>query len=286
MPYGTVNGAKLHYHVTGRGIPLIFVHPPLLNQQIFNYQKAQLADSFNIITFDIRGHGLSPYSEAPVTYTLIAEDMRQLLHDLGIRQAVACGYSTGGGVALQAMLTYPDVFIGGVMISAMPEVSDWFLSARIRLAEGISRLKGKRLLGGAVGWGNADMSLTFQNLYKGAIEGDIRNIRQYYSASRSFSCTDRLPGVKQPVLLLYGKEDTSFHRYARLMDEKLPDSTLVYVEGAGHQLPTKAPRTCNRLMEEWVRRHFGGGEVREAADYMGDHAQEHELGKEADHLSY
>lgn len=256
MPFAMVNGTTLHYHETGHGLPIVFIHPPLLNQEIFNYQKAQLADSYRIITFDIRGHGLSPYSPQPIAYPLIAEDIRQLLDFLDIRQAVVCGYSTGGTIALEAMLAYPDRFAGGVLLSAMSQVSDWLLKSRIRLASGMSGLKLKRLLGGGIGWGNSDMSQTFGNLYKGAVQGDSRNIRQYYSYSLGYSCTHRLHAAKQPVLLLYGQEDTAFHRYARILEERLPNSELVFIEKVAHQLPTKAPRALHRLLDQWMKRHF------------------------------
>lgn len=258
MPMAYVNGTRLHYHVEGRGIPLVFIHPPLLNQQVFNYQKAQLSDSYKIITFDIRGHGLSESSAAPVTYPLVVEDIRQLLEHLDVREAVICGYSSGGGIALEALLTHPRIFTGGILISTMPEASDWLLKSRIRLASGLTRLKAKRILGGFVSWGNADMSLTFNNLYRGAVEGDSRNIQQYYAYSLDYSCTDQLPSIRQPVLLLYGEENAAFHRYARLLEARLPDGDLVFVEKASHQLPTKAPRTMNRLVDQWVSKRFGG----------------------------
>lgn len=258
MPFAPVNGTKLHYHVSGDGMPIVFIHPPLLNLQNFNYQKAQLSDRYKVITFDIRGHGHSPYSEKPVTYPLIAEDIRQLLDFLHIREAVLCGYSTGASIALEAMLVYPDRFPGAVLVSAVSETSDWLLKGRVRLASGLSRLKAKRLLGGAVGWTNADMSQTFGNLYRGAVNGDIRNVRQYYEYSLNYSCSDRLTFIKQPVLLLYGKEDTSFHRYAKILDERLPNRDLIFIEGVKHQIPTRAPRTMNRLLGQWMERHFTG----------------------------
>jgi pimeloyl-ACP methyl ester carboxylesterase len=101
MPKANVNGTILHYHVHGRGTPIVFIHPPLLNRAVFRYQEVQLTDPFQVITFDIRGHGFSPPSETPLTYTLIAEDIKALLDHLNIRQAYLCGYSTGGGIALE-----------------------------------------------------------------------------------------------------------------------------------------------------------------------------------------
>jgi pimeloyl-ACP methyl ester carboxylesterase len=257
MPHASVNGTRLHYHVTGDGMPIVFVHPPLLNLEVFNYQKAQLADKYKVITFDIRGHGHSHYSDAKVTYPLIAEDIKQLLDFLEIDEAVVCGYSTGAGIAMEAMLTHPERFAGGVFISGFSETSDWYNKGRIKLASGLSKLKAKRLLSGAIGWTNSDMNITFHNVYKGAVNGDSRNIRQYYQESHKYSCTDQLDEIKQPVLLLYGKDDEKYHRYARILDDRLPNSDLIFIEGVAHQIPTKAPRTMNRLLSQWMERHFG-----------------------------
>lgn len=258
MPFAAVNGTRLHYHVTGRGLPILFIHPPLLNQANFNYQRAQLSDRYKIITFDIRGHGRSSASKAPITYPLITEDMKQLLDFLEVKQAVVCGYSTGGSAALEALLTYPDHFIGGVLLSGMSEVSDWKLRNKIRLGSALASLRAKRVLSGVVGWGNADMNKTFENLYKGAIQGNIQNIRQYYSYSLKYRCTHRLQEINQPVLLLYGDQDAGFFRYADILHKGLPHNTLHYIKGVSHQIPTKAPRSMARLVDRWVREHFGG----------------------------
>lgn len=256
MPHASVNGTRLHYHVTGDGMPIVFIHPPLLNLEVFNYQKAQLADHFKLVTFDIRGHGQSPYSEAKVTYPLIAEDIKQLCDFLELQEVVLCGYSTGAAVAMEAMLTYPDRFVGGVFISGFSETTDLFNKALSNLASGLSKVKAKRLLSGTIGWSNSDMNITFHNLYQGAVNGDIRNIHQYYFAGRKYSCTDRLDEIKQPVLLLYGKKDMRYFRYAKILNERLPIRDLIFIEDVAHQLPTKAPRTMNRLLTQWMERHF------------------------------
>lgn len=258
MPIASVNGTKLHYHVTGDGMPLIFVHPPLLNQEIFNYQVAQLSDLYKVVTFDIRGHGQSISSDTPLTYPLIAEDMKQLLNFLEIKEAVVCGYSTGGAIALEAMLTYPDRFIGGILISGQSEISGRVTRTRAFIAKNLTRLKAKRILSGLVGWSNADMNVTFNNLYKGAVNGSSKNIRQYYNYSLDYSCTNRLDAIDQPVLLLYGKNDTEFRKYAKILDERLRNRDLIFIEGVGHQIPTKAPRTLHRLLNQWMERHFTG----------------------------
>ncbi|UWE02462.1 alpha/beta fold hydrolase [Laceyella sacchari] len=83
MPLIEANGTRLHYHLAGQGPALVFIHPPLITSAVFRYQIAELTTSFRVLTFDIRGHGASDPSPTPLTYPLIAEDIRQLLNKLG-----------------------------------------------------------------------------------------------------------------------------------------------------------------------------------------------------------
>ncbi|UJF32270.1 alpha/beta fold hydrolase [Paenibacillus hexagrammi] len=253
MPFAHVNGTSLHYHSTGKGIPIIFIHPPLMTSQTFNYQKAQLSDEFRVITFDIRGHGLSNPSERTFTYSLIVEDMRQLMNYLDIKEAYVCGYSTGGSIALEALLAYPKQFIGGIIVSGMSEVNDTYNKSRIWLAAQMERNQIlHKLLARAVSIGNADMELTYQNLYGSALRGERANAQQYYAYSMRYNCTDRLKYIDQPTLLIYGQKDTSFSRYAHLLHDKLPNSSLYFIKDAPHQVPIKNPYRMNDLIRLWV----------------------------------
>lgn len=253
MPIIEVNGIKLHYHVKGKGMPIIFVHPPLLTMENFNYQIAQLSDLFQVITFDMRGHGHSEPSDQPLTYPLIVEDMLRLLDALGVSECYVCGYSTGGSIALEAMLSYPGRFIGGIVISGMSEMTDWYNIARLGLAVGMSSIRAKKLLSAAICYGNSDMSQTYMNLYRGAIHGNVYNMKQYYAYSMKYNCTAKLKRIKQPVLLLYGQKNKSFYRYAELLQRELPNASLHFLSGVSHQLPTKAPNRVNRLIRTWVQ---------------------------------
>jgi pimeloyl-ACP methyl ester carboxylesterase len=253
MPEAIVNGIRLHYQVTGEGTPIVFLHPPLLTGETFNYQKYQLSDEFQIITYDMRGHGSSEYSRTPLTYPLLVEDLKQLLDLLGIKQAYLCGYSTGGQLALAAMLTWPERFLGGILISGAPGITDWYNRFRLSLAEAISRLSLKRLLCSAISFGNADAVQTFMQLYGHACKGHIRNLGQYYACSKDYSCTSLLQQIKAPVLLIFGGKDRSFHRYAHLLHRQLNDSTLYMIRNSKHQIPLKAAKEMNLLVRNWVK---------------------------------
>ncbi len=176
MPFLSVNGISLHYHVSGNGTPILCIHPPLLTGENFNYQKAQLSDRYKIITFDIRGHGASAPSKQTVTYPLIVEDMKSLLDALNIEKAYLLGYSTGGSIALEAMLTYPDRFVGSIIVSGMSEFRDFYNKFRLKLAAVLSNRFTKRLIAAAITWGNSDMAYTRK---KSVYECDARFHSKY-----------------------------------------------------------------------------------------------------------
>lgn len=247
-----VEGAGVFYSVAGDGIPIIFIHPPLLTSANFTYQMKELSSTFKVITFDIRGHGRSRYSKQAITYSLIVDDIRHLLDHLGIKKAFICGYSTGGSIVCEFMLTHSDRALGGIIISGMSEASDMYLRKKISLAKNLSNPKSLSILASAIAWGNADNQEIFKLMYSEAVKGDPRNIKQYYHYSLHYNCTNLLGKINLPILLVYGTKDKSFHQYAQLLHEKLPRNQLKFLEKERHQIPTKAARELNQLITQFL----------------------------------
>jgi hypothetical protein len=54
------------------------------------------------------------------------------------------------------------------------------------------------------------------------------------------------------MLLLYGEKDTGFFKYAKILKDQLPDSTLYFIKNAKHQLPTKWAGSMNMQIRQWI----------------------------------
>lgn len=255
MPFIEIDGTSIHYHVEGTGVPIIFIHPPLLTSENFNYQKAQLSEKYKVVTFDIRGHGLSDYSAEPLTYPLIVNDIIQLMDHLEIKQSYICGYSTGGSIALEAIITHPSRFLGGILVSAMSEVSDWWLKTRISTAIALTSMKAKEAIAFSISWGNADSKLTFSKLFQFAKQGNVNSWKQYYRYSLVYNCTAQLDRIMAPMLLMYGQKDKRFYRYTEILHKRLPDNQLHSVQNAKHQIPTKNFLFMNNHIDHWISQH-------------------------------
>jgi pimeloyl-ACP methyl ester carboxylesterase len=252
MPIAQVNGTTLHYECKGTGTPIVCIHPILLTGEVFNYQRASLSDRYRIITFDIRGHGQSPFSEDPVTYAQVAADIRALLELLDIPQAYLCGYSVGGQIALEAMLADPDRYLGAILISSMSELTDSIHRSLVWMTLQLCGLQGMRLLSVLDALGNADKVNTFKALYTTSCLGDFRNFAQYHEQVLSCSCTERLRHIRKPVLLLYGQKSTRYHSYGRVLHRGLSNSSLHFIRSASHQIPTKNAADLEGLLRLWL----------------------------------
>lgn len=255
MPMLDVDGSSLYYIVKGEGVPIIFIHPPVLTCANFEYQIEELSKNFKVIAFDIRGHGRSQYSKQPITYPLIVEDMKRLLDYLGVQKVFLCGYSTGGSIVLEFLLTFAERALGGISIGGMSEVRDGYLKNKIALAVKLAKAGAVSFLALSISWGNANTHKLFKKMFKEARKGNAKNMEQYYRYSLHYNCTNQLFDIKLPVLLIYGKKDKSFYEHAKLLHEKLPYNDLKFIDNVKHQIPTKAEKTLNEMIKQFVFSH-------------------------------
>jgi pimeloyl-ACP methyl ester carboxylesterase len=253
MPILTIDDVDLFYQVEGNGTPIIFIHPPLLTSANFIYQRQALAKSFQVIVFDIRGHGRSSTGSKKITYPLLVRDIITLLNHLHISRTAIVGYSTGGTVALEALYTYPDRFTCGVMLSAMVAPTNWYIKSLLHLAISLANRSTLPLLAANICWSNADNLDTYRLLFHESRLGNAQRIREYYHYSLMADYCKKLTAIKQPNLLLYGKKDNDFHFDRNQLLQHLPNRSLQMVPNVSHHLPTKAVQTVNKAISDFIK---------------------------------
>lgn len=89
-------------------LPIILIHGMALDQTMWTPQIPVLKEYYRVVTYDIRGHGLSNVGDGQYTYKMFACDLISLMDYLDIDQVVLCGLSMGGAIALRAYDMYPN----------------------------------------------------------------------------------------------------------------------------------------------------------------------------------
>jgi pimeloyl-ACP methyl ester carboxylesterase len=105
------------------GRPVLLVHGNLTTGGFWRYVAEQLPADVRVIAPDLRGFGKTDAEPVTATNGLgdMVEDVRSLLEALELTDSrlVAAGWSMGGGVLEQYLLTYPDDLGGLVLIAPL-----------------------------------------------------------------------------------------------------------------------------------------------------------------------
>ena len=100
---------KLSHEDTGAGEPLILIHGMGSGSSAWRLVMPALQNKFRVITFDLPGHGKSPFdAEQAMDPQSLAQLITQQMDDLGILKAHFAGNSLGGWIALEIAAIYPE----------------------------------------------------------------------------------------------------------------------------------------------------------------------------------
>lgn len=223
-----VGDVELFYAVYGQGDPVVLLHPALGDGDDWNNQIGPLSRDFQVIVVDLRGHGRSTGSEAPLTYPLMADDVVSLIKKLRLRQPTVVGWGDGATVALEIALHH---------------------SKRIR------RLVAFGLAYDRAGLQpNPDKSKTFidyvhrAQLEDARISGKpgrfVQTLNQWETLwERGPTYTpDELKSIKVPTTIIAAEHDEWVKpEHMAQAAELIPNARLVMIPGASHFAPWQTP---------------------------------------------
>jgi pimeloyl-ACP methyl ester carboxylesterase len=103
----TVNGIQLHYVIGGQGDPVVLLHGWPQTWYAWHKVMPALAKNYTVIAPDLRGLGDS--SKPPTGYDgkTVAEDIHQLITQLGFQSIFLAGHDIGAVIAYPYAAAYP-----------------------------------------------------------------------------------------------------------------------------------------------------------------------------------
>ncbi len=107
----TVPGATLYYEVQGSGPVLLCIPGGPTDAGLFADLAARLADRYQVVCYDPRGHSRSPLDGAPedIPIAVHADDAAALLQAVTDSPALVYGSSGGGTIGLELLTRYPEL---------------------------------------------------------------------------------------------------------------------------------------------------------------------------------
>jgi pimeloyl-ACP methyl ester carboxylesterase len=258
--YIEINGTKLRVFQKGAGPNVLFLHGSIGSLEDFE-TVIPLLDNYRVTTFDRIGHGFSELPPHPATIASNAQYTSDLINKLQLTNVILVGHSYGGSIALKMaikrdpnikallllapatkpaetraiedLLAKPVIGMGllrilqpfiaedllreGLMESLKPNqdrVPDNFIQQRIQL------------------WNDPGILFTRIQQTK-AVNQELAEMQTHY------------PGIQLPTIILLGEQESHEDIYigSQELVEAMPNANLHLVEGAGHYLQYKDPKT-------------------------------------------
>ncbi|NCO58416.1 MAG: hypothetical protein COZ96_11480 [Nitrospirae bacterium CG_4_8_14_3_um_filter_70_85] len=254
------HGHRLAYTEAGSGPPLLLLHGWAASSRFWEAAVRHLAPAFRCIALDWLGYGDSDRPGKPVGFDGHAEAVGTVLREFAIEGATVVGHSMGGTLAARAAAAGAPI---GRLVLVAPMV---------RAADGLNR-RSRRLLWPGVRhlfrplislrpcarWiaANSTLAMPIPELFiTGAMEADRTVLMDDAVALGKVDLTALLPSLRQPTLLITGRNDAVLRPAPlEVALRLLPGAELVRLDRCGHCPPLEQPARFAEL----VARFAGGG---------------------------
>jgi pimeloyl-ACP methyl ester carboxylesterase len=274
MAVAHVNGVDIYYELHGAGEPLVLMHGSWTDTTQWDLVLPGLADTFQVLVYDRRGHTRSERLETQGSIDEDGDDLASLLETLALAPAHVVTSSSGGNIALRLAYRRPELFRS----LTCHEPPLWGLFAddpdsQAMLSQGAESLEsvGSRIAAGdheggarqfvdevAFGRGAWDHQLSpeVKDMY-------MRNAPTYLDELRDPNQLtidpDALPALKMPVQLTQGSESPPvFSRVIDRLESLIPNVTRETIQGAGHVPQSTTPQAYVEATKRAVRIAAGG----------------------------
>lgn len=112
----------MNYKLEGNGKTLVFIHGLSDNLLYWEFLASNLKNDYQVLRVDLRGHGESELGSDEIEIGTYADDLHDLLDELGISKINLIGFSLGCAVSLDFTIRYPQIVESLVVMSGFYKV--------------------------------------------------------------------------------------------------------------------------------------------------------------------
>jgi 3-oxoadipate enol-lactonase len=245
----TRDGTRIRYTLRDQGAAArraVLVHS-LAMDRTFWQPVADMLPNASVLTYDCRGHGASDKPAGPYTVELFAQDLSDLLDDVGWPSALVAGASMGGCISIAFAAAFPKrtAALGLFDTTAWygPEApKQWAERADQAVEKGLASLVGFQ----TTRWFGDAFRASHPDVVNRCVDVFLRNdVKAYAETCRMLGAADKraaLAGFRMPTVVVVGEEDYATPvAMAQALHGGIGGSSLTVLPGARHLTPLEQP---------------------------------------------
>ena len=265
-----ITGAELLVSEVGNGFPLVFVHAGIGNSRIWEDQAASLKTDHRVITYDMRGFGLSEKAAGEFFHY---KDLIAILDHLKVEKCILIGCSKGGGVVIDTALAAPQRITGLVVVSGIAHGFElqnaplppilWDEAVKAFKAGDLEKVNDLEVQMWVDGYnqpaGRADQLIREKVRQMNAIvlQNEVSSPGAEEQVLEPKAGT-RLEDIGMPTLFISGDLDDPYILQAiQEMIEIIPQASHQVIPNSAHLPNMEAPEVFNRILRKFVSEVMG-----------------------------
>lgn len=228
----------------GDGETIVFLERLGYSRWMWNWQRRDFEDEYELLVPDNRGTGTSTAPEGPYTIAEMADDLEAILEDAGVESAHFVGAEMGGMIALRYALAYDRAASLTLMATSPggPEAKQMPESTRSQLFEEAADLDEATTIRRRL---EPALSDSFRDRYPDVVDQIVEwrlrsdaseQARDWQAAAiEDFDVSDRLAEIELPALVMHGTGDEIIPpENGELLADRLPNAELLTFRNAPH----------------------------------------------------
>jgi pimeloyl-ACP methyl ester carboxylesterase len=275
--FAETNGVNHHYLEWGNPDKpkVLMFHAVGMCSQIWSIAAKDLANDYNVFSFDLRGHGDTEHPEGDITFMQIGSDTASVIQALGLEGSICVGHSAGGMSMLIADSMFPGIVGKGVLIDT--RVGD---SPMALLTPEEQELRMKRTLQKRLIWESRDVMYAAyrdravfkpwaDEVFADYIEGNTRVLEdgtaqlkckpaveeEFYANRRDLDTKEVLRGLGGDYMLLVGAYDgaqTAQDAAVQHLTKEAKGFQLKELGAGSHFVPMEHPDLVLREIRNFI----------------------------------
>jgi 3-oxoadipate enol-lactonase / 4-carboxymuconolactone decarboxylase len=256
LPFANLGHSRAFYRLEGNaGLPVLMLsHSIGTDHAMWDPQLPDLLACFQILRYDIRGHGASDAPAGDYSIAQLGQDALSLADSLGLGKFAFCGISLGGAIGQWLASNAPARLSKLVLANTSPEFgppANWESRRATVLREGTVAI--------------ADMAMSrffSPESLAGSSAASVRSVllgtdRTGYAgccaALRDFRHTANLPQIHVPTLVIGGDRDVStpWAGNGEILAGEIPGACAVQLPAA-HLSNLERPRSFSAALLDFL----------------------------------
>lgn len=259
MNFARINGVLLHYRLAGpEGAPVVVLANSLgTDARIWDGVISRLSETYRIVSYDKRGHGLSDIPTGDYTLDDHLDDLFGLVDHLGIGRFALGGVSIGGLITQGAALRAPERLTALVICNSAAKSGDHaFWTARMNavLENGVASIADgimERWFSPQFRAERTEELAGWRNMF---LRCDARGYAATCATLRDADLRDRISAITLPTLLVAGEKDLAMPAaQVEATAAAIPGARFEIFPGVGHIPSIEAPEKLASLMLEFLK---------------------------------